>query len=73
MVKFWRWMQNNFDANAMFRHPDIILKDLNEESEKVEAAKYLSYIELDGNIGCLVNGADCDGIWISLNYMWRAC
>ena len=50
----------NFDANAMFRHPDIdALKDLNEESEKeVEAAKYgLSYIELDGNIGCLVNGA----------------
>jgi len=50
----------NFDANAMFRHPDIHdLKDLNEESEKeVEAAKYgLSYIELDGSIGCLVNGA----------------
>ena len=48
----------NFDANAMFRHPDIdALKDLNEESEEVEAAKYgLSYIELDQS-GCLVNGA----------------
>ncbi len=50
----------NFDANALYRHKDIEdLRDLDEESEKeVEAAKYgLSYIELDGNIGCLVNGA----------------
>ena len=50
----------NFDSNALFRHPDIeAYRDPNEESEKeLEAAKYdLSYIELDGNIGCLVNGA----------------
>lgn len=50
----------NFDENALFRHPDIAAyRDLTEESAKeVEAGKYgLSYIELDGNIGCLVNGA----------------
>lgn len=50
----------NFDENALFRHPEIsAYRDLTEESEKeVEASKYgLSYIELDGNIGCLVNGA----------------
>ncbi|MGZ3789788.1 MAG: ADP-forming succinate--CoA ligase subunit beta [Bacteriovorax sp.] len=50
----------NFDENALFRHPDIAAyRDLTEESAKeVEASKYgLSYIELDGNIGCLVNGA----------------
>jgi succinyl-CoA synthetase beta subunit len=50
----------NFDDNAMFRHPDVAAyRDLTEESAKeVEASKYgLSYIELDGNIGCLVNGA----------------
>lgn len=50
----------NFDENAMFRHPDVAAyRDLTEESAKeVEASKYgLSYIELDGNIGCLVNGA----------------
>lgn len=50
----------NFDENALFRHPDIAAyRDLSEESAKeVEASKYgLSYIELDGNIGCLVNGA----------------
>ena len=50
----------NFDENALFRHPDIAAyRDLTEESEKeVEASKHgLSYIELDGNIGCLVNGA----------------
>jgi len=50
----------NFDENAMFRHPEIAAyRDLTEESAKeVEASKYgLSYIELDGNIGCLVNGA----------------
>lgn len=50
----------NFDENALFRHPEIAAyRDLSEESEKeVEASKYgLSYIELDGNIGCLVNGA----------------
>jgi len=50
----------NFDENALFRHPDIAAyRDFTEESAKeVEASKYgLSYIELDGNIGCLVNGA----------------
>ena len=50
----------NFDANALFRHPDIVLfRDLDEEDPaEVEASKFdLSYISLDGNIGCLVNGA----------------
>ena len=50
----------NFDDNALFRHPEVAAyRDLSEESEKeIEAAKYgLSYISLDGNIGCLVNGA----------------
>jgi succinyl-CoA synthetase beta subunit len=50
----------SFDDNALFRHPDIMaLRDLNEEDPKeIEASKYsLSYIALDGNIACLVNGA----------------
>ncbi len=50
----------NFDSNALFRHPDIVaLRDLDEEDPaEVEASKYdLSYIQLDGDIGCLVNGA----------------
>jgi succinyl-CoA synthetase beta subunit len=50
----------NFDDNALFRHPDIVaLRDLDEEDPaEVEASKYdLNYIQLDGNIGCLVNGA----------------
>jgi len=50
----------NFDENALFRHPDIVeLRDLDEEDPaEVEASKYdLAYIQLDGNIGCLVNGA----------------
>ena len=50
----------NFDDNALFRHPEIEeLRDPTEESaEELDAAKYgLSYISLDGNIGCLVNGA----------------
>lgn len=50
----------NFDSNALFRHPDIQeLRDLDEEDEKeIEASKFdLSYIALDGNIGCMVNGA----------------
>ncbi len=49
-----------FDDNALFRHPDILeLRDLNEEDPtEVEASKYdLSYIKLDGSIGCMVNGA----------------
>jgi succinyl-CoA synthetase beta subunit len=50
----------NFDDNALFRHPDIVaMRDLDEEDHlEIEASKYdLSYISLDGNIGCLVNGA----------------
>ena len=50
----------SFDDNALFRHPDIVaLRDLNEEdSKEIEASKFgLSYIALDGNIACLVNGA----------------
>jgi len=50
----------NFDANALFRHPDLVaLRDLDEEdAAEIEASKFdLSYISLDGNIGCLVNGA----------------
>jgi len=50
----------NFDDNALFRHPDLAaLRDLDEEDPlEIEAAKYdLSYISLDGNIGCMVNGA----------------
>jgi succinyl-CoA synthetase beta subunit len=50
----------NFDDNALFRHPDIMeLRDLTEENpNEIEASKFgLSYISLDGNIGCLVNGA----------------
>jgi succinyl-CoA synthetase beta subunit len=50
----------NFDSNALFRHKDILaLRDLNEEDPReIEASKYeLSYISLDGNIGCMVNGA----------------
>jgi succinyl-CoA synthetase beta subunit len=50
----------NFDPNALFRHPDIVaMRDLDEEDpSEIEASKYdLSYISLDGDIGCLVNGA----------------
>ncbi|MBU0751977.1 MAG: ADP-forming succinate--CoA ligase subunit beta [Gammaproteobacteria bacterium] len=50
----------NFDSNALFRHEDIVaMRDLDEEDPaEVEASKFdLSYISLDGNIGCLVNGA----------------
>jgi succinyl-CoA synthetase beta subunit len=50
----------SFDSNALYRHPEIVaLRDLNEEDPKeIEASKYsLSYIALDGNIACLVNGA----------------
>jgi succinyl-CoA synthetase beta subunit len=49
-----------FDDNALFRHPDIeALRDTGEEDDKeIEAAKYdLAYVALDGNIGCMVNGA----------------
>jgi succinyl-CoA synthetase beta subunit len=50
----------NFDSNALYRHLDIVeLRDLDEEDPaEIEASKFdLSYIQLDGNIGCLVNGA----------------
>ena len=50
----------NFDANALYRHPEIVaLRDLDEEDPaEVEASKFdLAYISLDGDIGCLVNGA----------------
>ena len=52
--------QVKFDDNAIFKHPEIKeLRDLNEEEEtEIEASKYdLAYIKLDGNIGCMVNGA----------------
>ncbi|MCB9981093.1 MAG: ADP-forming succinate--CoA ligase subunit beta [Rhodospirillales bacterium] len=50
----------NFDDNALFRHPDIVaLRDESEEdeNEKIAADNELSYVRLDGNIGCMVNGA----------------
>ena len=50
----------NFDSNALYRHPEIVaFRDLDEEDPaEVEASRFdLSYISLDGNIGCLVNGA----------------
>jgi succinyl-CoA synthetase beta subunit len=50
----------NFDSNALFRHPDIMnYRDLDEEDPlEVEASRYnLNYIKLDGNVGCMVNGA----------------
>ncbi|RLY61420.1 ADP-forming succinate--CoA ligase subunit beta [Staphylococcus epidermidis] len=49
----------NFDDNALFRHKDILeLRDLEEDPKEIEASKYdLSYIALDGDIGCMVNGA----------------
>ena len=50
----------NFDDNALFKHPEILqLRDLNEEDPiEIEATKHdLSYIKLNGNIGCMVNGA----------------
>ncbi|MGF6210248.1 ADP-forming succinate--CoA ligase subunit beta [Comamonas sp. 4034] len=50
----------NFDPNALFRHPELVaLRDLDEEDPaEVEASKFdLAYISLEGNIGCLVNGA----------------
>ncbi len=49
-----------FDSNALYRHPDVMeLRDLTEEDPKeIEASKYdLSYVALDGTIGCMVNGA----------------
>lgn len=50
----------NFDSNALYRHADIVeMRDLNEEEpSEIEASKFdLAFIKLDGNIGCLVNGA----------------
>src|SRR6185312_383558 len=50
----------NFDDNAMYRHSDIMaMRDVHEEDEREAKAKEfdLAYISLDGNIGCMVNGA----------------
>ncbi len=50
----------NFDDNSLYRHPEIVdLRDLNEEDPlEIEASKFnLNYIKLDGNVGCMVNGA----------------
>jgi succinyl-CoA synthetase beta subunit len=50
----------NFDSNALYRHPEIVAyRDIDEEDPaEIEASKFdLAYISLDGNIGCLVNGA----------------
>jgi len=50
----------NFDDNALYRHPEIVAyRDLDEEAPlEIEASKYnLNYIKLDGNVGCMVNGA----------------
>ncbi len=50
----------SFDGNALFRHPDVVeLRDVTEEDDKeIEASKYdLAYVALEGNIGCMVNGA----------------
>ena len=50
----------NFDDNALYRHKDVVeLRDFDEEDQKeIEASKYdLNYVTLDGNIGCMVNGA----------------
>lgn len=50
----------NFDGNALYRHPEIVaMRDLGEEDPmEIEASKFeLSYVKLDGNIGCMVNGA----------------
>ena len=50
----------NFDSNALYRHPELLeLRDLDEEDPaEIEASKHdLSYINLDGEIGCMVNGA----------------
>ena len=50
----------NFDSNALYRHPEVVeMRDLNEEEpSEIEASKFdLAFIKLDGNIGCLVNGA----------------
>ncbi len=50
----------NFDSNALYRHPEVVaMRDLDEEDPaEIEASKFdLAYIQLDGNIGCLVNGA----------------
>ncbi len=50
----------NFDDNALYRHPEVVaMRDLDEEAPlEIEASKYnLNYIKLDGNVGCMVNGA----------------
>ena len=50
----------NFDSNSLFKHPDVLdMRDIHEEEEtEYEASKFgLNYIKLDGNVGCMVNGA----------------
>jgi len=64
----------NFDSNALYRHPEIVaLRDLDEEDPaEIEASKFdLSYISLDGDIGCLVNARGCDGYHGHHQAVWR--
>ena len=64
----------NFDSNALYRHPEIVAyRDLDEENaDEIEASKFdLAYISLDGNIGCLVNGAPGDGDHGHDQVVWR--
>ncbi len=68
----------NIDSNALFRQPEILAyRDLDEEDEnEIEASKWdLSYISLDGNIGCLVNGAGLSHGYHGYHQIirWRAC
>ena len=62
----------NLDDNALFRHKDLAeLRDITEEDPlEVEAGKAgLNYVKLDGNVGCMVNGAGLAmAPWISLSY-----
>lgn len=63
----------NFDSNALYRHKDIVaLRDLNEEDPReIEASKFdLSYISLDGNIACMVNGAGLAMATMDIIKLW---
>ena len=60
----------NFDGNALYMHSDVVeMRDLDEDPAEVEADAYnLNYIKLDGEVGCMVNGAGLAWrLWISLN------
>ena len=76
---YLRLMQNStLMTNALYRHKDILeLRDFDEEDPKeIEASKYdLSYISLDGNIGCMVNGAGLAMATMdTINYLrWITC